>query len=289
MTSGPQLVQFETIDGLRLTGLLSGKQHSKTVIHIHGKCGNFYDNKFLKEMYHSYSEFGVNLLGFNNRGAACLNETPTSSGAYIYTGTATEKIEDCVYDIDAAVNFCRDFSQEIYIQGHSFGCEKAIYYLSNAKEDTVRDIGCILLSPTDGYALHRVFLETETVEQQYERLDSSRDTSGEVKILPRREYGIRNGSTDYFVPITADALCDLIAGPAFSLFRLDREPDWRIQNRTICYLGGNDDLQIDHPNDLWRRLAKSLPNGKLLWRENGQHDLRPNISTVIDDLVSWIG
>ena len=70
-----QIVTLETEDGLALKGYLATANNSTaTVIHIHGSCGNFYENAFIATMARLYTARGVNFLSFNNRGHDCIAE-----------------------------------------------------------------------------------------------------------------------------------------------------------------------------------------------------------------------
>lgn len=148
-----ELVRFNTSDGLELHGaLFRPKSRSRTVIiHIHGWIGNFYENKFIEAIAQKAAKQGVALLSFNNRGTGIVSDLiarKKHSVKYRRIGGSLERFQDCVIDISAAITFLRakGFSSFI-LQGHSLGCQKAVYFMSRAGHRGVKAL--ILLSPVD--------------------------------------------------------------------------------------------------------------------------------------------
>jgi pimeloyl-ACP methyl ester carboxylesterase len=278
-----RLVQFETEDGLRLNGCLEDVGSDTTIVHIHGKGGNFYENKFVKIMFEAYPTRGFNFLSFNNRGHSSYVEAYQNS-QIVYVGSAIEKFEDCLLDLRAAEKFARTLGSRVVFQGHSFGCEKSMYYSLHANPN----VELILLSPCDGYRLQQVFIAPETVEQQLDRLREEYRLEG-LELVPPREYGIRVENVDYHVPITARALFDLMSGPAFELISLDKP--WRgptISSRTFVYLGGRDPLQVDGTEPMSQAFHQRIQNPHVAVFNDGDHALRPIHTEVLDQIASWL-
>jgi pimeloyl-ACP methyl ester carboxylesterase len=141
------IVKVQTEDGLMLHGLLTEPQsRSKTLkIHIHGTSGSFYWNRFVKALADSAAELNIAQLAFNNRG----------SGGYdlekgrLPRGSALERFQDCLLDIDAWIEFGRARGFERFIlEGHSFGTEKAVYYMQKGRYSSSVS-GLILLGFSD--------------------------------------------------------------------------------------------------------------------------------------------
>src|SRR6185295_14051483 len=195
-----RLVQFETKDGLRLNGILEDTGSDTTIVHIHGKVGNFYENKFVKIMLEAYPAAGYNFLSFNNRGHSSLVEAYKNSDV-VYIGSAVEIFSECILDLEAAEKFARTLSPRVVLQGHSLGCEKMMYYSQQVNPS----IELVLLSPCDGYRLQNVYIAPETVDEQLARLQTEYRLQG-LEWLPPQEYGIRVAGKAYHVPIVAQAL-----------------------------------------------------------------------------------
>ncbi|MCL5783975.1 MAG: alpha/beta fold hydrolase [Patescibacteria group bacterium] len=151
-----KIVRLQTKDNLELQGLLfETEQPTKSaVIHIHGWTGNFYENIFLEHIAQGLIDKSFSFLTFNNRGAGFVQEFMKKNGSnieYAKLGGSLERFEDCLIDIESAVNFMQSLGyNNLYLQGHSTGSQKAAYYASQTKTDIK---GLILLEPTDDPAV----------------------------------------------------------------------------------------------------------------------------------------
>lgn len=142
-----------TKDNLELCGLLyQPEKKTKTVIlHIHGMAGNFYENKFLDNLAKTFTNNGIALCVFNNRGAEFIKDIFKKSRkreSFVRIGNSREKFEDCLIDIKAYIKFLeRQGFELIHLAGHSLGCSKVIYYLGKTKDKRIKSL--ILISPPD--------------------------------------------------------------------------------------------------------------------------------------------
>jgi pimeloyl-ACP methyl ester carboxylesterase len=277
-----QLVRFDTEDGLRLNGLLVSAGSDLTVIHVHGRGGNFYENSFLRRMYQEYPRFRINILAFNNRGHSSYVEA-YRSGEVAYVGSAVEGFEESLLDLQAATAFARSIGSRIVLQGHSLGCEKVMYYGLNREHS----LPLVMLSPSDGYRLQTVYRDPETVEGQILRLKSTYSLRG-LEIVPPEEYGIRCGGLYYHVPITAQALVDLLTGPAFRLLRRGYQLDERLQNKCYAYLGDEDPLQIDGTQAMREVILERFIDAHVEIYPQGDHQLRGAMPEVLESIAEWI-
>jgi len=138
-----------------LRGLFFGDKRAKNIfIYIHGLGGNMF---YHAEVLGSLSDSRTAVLAFNNRGSGIINTVKrfnphkTSGSESIVIGVAHEVFSDCVDDIDGAVRWAKAAgAKNIYLIGHSTGCQKSIYYLSQHPQSPVR--GAILLAPISDYA-----------------------------------------------------------------------------------------------------------------------------------------
>lgn len=92
------------------------------------------------------------VLTFNNRGHDVVSRVKTRGKIKHSTlgGAAFENFEDCVDDIDGAIRFARkQGAKEIYLVGHSTGCQKIAYWAYKRRRGLK---GLILLAPMSDYA-----------------------------------------------------------------------------------------------------------------------------------------
>jgi len=171
------------------------------------------------------------------------------------------------------------------LQGHSIGCDRILHFLiaRKAKHDFV------LLSPCDSYQLQTDWIKPETVEQQIERLKAQKPIEGMVDWLPIREYGIRRGDWVYPIYITRKALLSIMEGDPFHLIRMDRPATFRLDQRALIYIGGDDTLQTA-PNEMMlryfeervREVTRTSPY------PDGDHSLWGCEQEVSDEIVKWV-
>jgi len=141
-------IEIVTPKKVRLKGLWLGPKKAKRVIvWVHGIGSSMFSKLDISEKL-TGSKTAV--LVFNNRGhdtvsrIAYANETRI--GATELGGGASEVFTDCVDDIQGAINFAKkNGGKEIYLAGHSTGCQKSIYWASRTRGRGVK--GIILLAP----------------------------------------------------------------------------------------------------------------------------------------------
>ncbi len=140
-------------DGLELDSLLfePKKKTKKVIVHVHGKEGNFIQNHFVTHMGYKYPSAGYSFLTFNNRGHEYLADMlkKASHGfEWVTRGSAYEKVEEAVYDINGVIEYLKNLGyEEIILQGHSLGPHKISYYLANNPKYKIDKV--ILLTTAD--------------------------------------------------------------------------------------------------------------------------------------------
>ena len=144
-----ELVRMNSIDGIEMVGILyEPEEKSNTiVIHVHGLCGNFYENRFLDTLAKTYTNKGISFLTFNNRGTNFISEL-LKGNEFEIIGGCYEKFIDCLLDIEGAINYAIEKGyKDIILEGHSYGCNKVIYYYDKKKDESIKKI--VLLAPCD--------------------------------------------------------------------------------------------------------------------------------------------
>ena len=83
-----------------------------------------------------------------------------------------ERFKDCILDIEGVVNWVKQKGySEIILEGHSYGCNKVLYYYNHKKDDSVKKI--VLLAPCDIPSECKKFLSDEeykTAKEEATRL-----------------------------------------------------------------------------------------------------------------------
>lgn len=119
-----------TEDGLRLQMThFESKKKDLCVICIHGMCANIIDNYFATVWGKMLSKNKIGFIYEHNRGHSIENDILTKDGKLKRIGCMYEIFEDCIYDIDLAIKIAKSKGyKRIVLLGHSYGCNKVIYY-----------------------------------------------------------------------------------------------------------------------------------------------------------------
>lgn len=129
----------------------------KVLVHVHGMCGNFYENKFLDNIAKTLSDNGVAFFAFSNRGTEFvkdLYQVVDGERTVVRKGDTYEKFEDCVLDIRAAIDFVESKGfTDTHLSGHSLGGPKVAHYAATSGETRLASV--IFLSPADMVGLAR--------------------------------------------------------------------------------------------------------------------------------------
>lgn len=144
------VVEITTPKKFVLRGLWFGPKKPKPVIvWMHGLRGTAFS---MRSVIDSIVGKDTAVLAFSNRGHGIVNNISSAKkkGKQLVAGAAHEIFTDCIDDIEGAINFVKKQGvKDIYLAGHSTGCQKSIYWASK-KGRGVR--GIILLAPVSDYA-----------------------------------------------------------------------------------------------------------------------------------------
>lgn len=151
-----EIIDIITPQRIILNGLLFGPNKTSTgFIYIPGLSSNVFSKLDLIGLLS-----GVNflVLSLNTRGhdkvvkIKKLNKLIKEGYHSVIAGGAHEVFTDCKDDLAGAVKYMLDRKiKNIYLVGHSIGCQKSVYYLAYGKyREKVK--GAILLCPMSSYA-----------------------------------------------------------------------------------------------------------------------------------------
>jgi len=277
-----ELVSLTTEDGLRLRGLFMPPQEGRTVVHVHGNSGNFYENTFLDSMANEYAKAGLGFLTFNNRGHDVIAEA-YRSGKLCYIGAAVEHYLESVLDLQAAINFANQYSAFTFLQGHSFGCLKVLHFLLRSHQT----INSILLSPADTLQLQKNFIRPETLENQIARLKHSLGSHTDL-LLPHGEFGIREGESDYTIPIMARTFLELFEGDFSRVLSYTSPMQYYVDGAVFVYRGGSDPLLTASRQEIEHYFAARFRTVFLCNEEIGDHHMHRVEEKVAAQIAMWV-
>jgi len=133
-----ELVTFKNEREFHHDGILyQDDKHAVTIVHVHGSFGNFYQNEFLRIMADAYVDAGINFLSFNLAGHDAMAEGYRHEWDFEYVGGAITQFDECLLDIQAAVDFVQPFSERVILQGHSIGCDRVLHFCFNVRANLI--------------------------------------------------------------------------------------------------------------------------------------------------------
>ncbi len=142
------VIEIETPKGVLLNGLWFGPTRAETVIiWVHGLSSSLFSKQ---EIMEKLARGTTAVLAFNNRGSGTVNGVRNIKGRRMLGGAAHEIFTDCVDDIDGAIRSARKHgAKNIYLAGHSTGCQKSVYWAHKRKSGVK---ALILLAPMSDHA-----------------------------------------------------------------------------------------------------------------------------------------
>jgi pimeloyl-ACP methyl ester carboxylesterase len=168
------IVKVITGDHLELYGFLAEAEGEKDaiLINIHGTASSFYCEEYARLFAEEFPPLGISTLFTNNRGSHVME-------AWQNTGAALEMFEDCLQDLDAWVRYALDGGyRRIFLQGHSLGTEKIVYYMEHG---TLADhvAAVILLAVSDSFGNQARIAKTFPVDPMKEAGRLAAEGNGE--------------------------------------------------------------------------------------------------------------
>ena len=150
-------------DGLRLPMVhFESNKKDICVICIHGMCGTIIDNYFATVWGKLLAKNDIGFIYEHNRGHSIENDIVMKDGSFKRCGCMYEIFENCIYDIDLAIQTAKEKGyKRIILLGHSLGSNKVIYYYYKKHPNI---LGMILASAPDMIESHLL------IEPDYEEL-----------------------------------------------------------------------------------------------------------------------
>lgn len=280
-----ELVRINSIDGIEQPGILYTPDEvtEKIVIHVHGLDGNFYENRFIDKLAESCVEKKYAFLTFNNRGRDFDTEL-LKGNEVVYIGATKERFKDCILDIEGVLNWVKERGyKEIVLEGHSYGCNKILYYYSNKKDHSIKKL--ILLSPCDVISAVVQGLSEEKKEEIKKELP---------KLIREKK---ENETVDFAVipNMTAGTFCDYLPGGENDIIRYADGEDGKseilnsIDIPTLVIFGDNDDVVLTQPIYVVKKyLSNNLMNCNIQVIEGADHlftDKYDELGTIVKDNI----
>lgn len=271
-----------TKDSIRLPMVhFSGDEKDICVIFVHGMCQTIIDNYFTIVCGNILSEKKIGFLYAHNRGYSLENDILMKDGSYTRCGCMYEIFEDCVLDIDLAIEKVKELGyKRIILMGHSYGCNKLIYYYYKKRPDI---LGMILASAPDmvGLQLLRQKDYSILIKEAKENIDNGDPT----KLLSNlvEDYMYMSSQT-YYNWFNKDSNLD-------NLPVINNSNNWyQFESIDIPILTFSGALETDNylHLDLLKDKAKNCNNFECKIIENANHFYHNKEDEISSLILNWI-
>ncbi len=279
-----QILTILTPKKFILNGLYFGPSKPKNLyIYLHGLGGNMLSHAELTEKIVN-SSAGVSV--FNNRGAGLINgvkkvDLKKDSGySYQKAGSAHEVFTECVDDIAGAIESAKKIgAKNIYLMGHSTGCQKIIYYLAKKKIDNIQ--GAILLAPMSDYPSALIDKKASHKAEFYARklVKAGRDH----ELLPENIWPSLIDAQRYLSLYTPDSAEEIFT------YASNQEPKLlkKVKVPLLIVLAGDDqhrDRPVAEIAD-WFKINRRVDKIKII--KNSQHHFKGFTKNIVKEINSW--
>lgn len=285
-----QIVKSITSDGFQFNGLLSESRNSKKIIiHIHGMAGSILLEEYYPYMHEYYPENGYSFLAGEHRGTGMVTDFIKDDPDSI-RGNAFERFEDCVYDIQAWIDFARNKGyEEIWLQAHSLGPSKISYFISQTKNHGIK--GLIFISPADMLGLVH---DIEGQKDHDKMLPEAKRLISEGKgntLLEHKLWGNNILSAETYQNFFGENANDAIFNYA------NESLGWKIVNSinvpVLAITGTMDDaiVSIIDPHQAMKKLEQELihsPKIKTQVYKGAEHSFKGFGETIVKDVISFV-
>jgi len=272
-----------TSDRLKLPMVhFESREKDLCIICIHGTCGTIIDNWFATVWGKLLAEENIGFIYEHNRGHSIENDIVMKDGPSKRCGCMYEIFEDSIYDIDLAIETAKKLGyKRIALLGHSYGCNKVIYYYYKKHPDI---FGIILASAPDMIGSHLSNQSNDYKELLKEAKDNI-DHNEPTKLLHKmmEDYMYMSSGTYYNWFHEGSALDNL---PVIS------NPEHWEQFETIdvpilTFSGANEKDYYLHL-DLLKEKALSCPNFQYKIIKDTGHTYRNKEKEIGNLIYNWI-
>jgi pimeloyl-ACP methyl ester carboxylesterase len=221
---------------------------------------NLVEDSFARTWAKLLTQNHVGFLYGHTRSFSQINYITDKSGNRKRYGTAYEIFEDCLIDIGLFIDEVKKLGyQKIVLLGHSLGCNKVIYYMSEQKDDVIK--GVILASPPDLVGLEDMPEYEKNRKELIAEAKHNIETGDPRKILRSEIWGEYELSSQTYLSLYSSG------GKSDNLPVLRNPEHWsQLESLTapaVAFMGENDDIRIrDIKKDLAliKSKATNCPN-----------------------------
>lgn len=281
------LTSFLTPKKIQLYGVWLGDKKAKTVfVFLHGLGGSLFSRSPLLELL--AAEDSTAVFTFNNRGFGLINSFKRKKSQdeteYYLAGMAHEKFKECLDDIDGALSYVRQRgAKNIFLIGHSTGCQKSIYYL--AKKPRARVQGAILLAPVSDYST--INLKDRRYQVALKKAQQLKKTRKSQSLLPANFWPHAISAQRFLSLYTPDSEEEIFS------YASSRRPTLlqKVTKPILAVLAELDefnDRSSEKMKDWFDQILISKPDYRSTIIKKARHSFADREKIVLKEIKNWI-
>ncbi len=282
------IIKIQTPKKFLLDGFLFNQNNKKTFfIFVHGLGSNLFSQM---ELLQKIAKTKNGILTFNNRGNGIISKIKQASpkdkrGHKTHSiGMAHEVFEDCVDDIEGAVNYVEKLgAKNIFLVGHSTGCQKSIFYLSKKDKTSVK--GAILLAPMSDFADAFTFTDKKVYQKAVAYAQKKVTQGHQHDLLPSGIWSYAIDAQRFLSLYTIDGQEEIFT------YASGKKPTTikKVKKPILVILAGDDEYRDRPMNEIADWFDKVLYNKdkKTCIVKNAPHNFNGYTEEVSKKIVNW--
>lgn len=274
-----EYVEIKTEQNIFLNGFYSGNNGKDCVVFIPGVAGNFMESKFSRVLAQICIENGIDFLFAHNQGSfqiinfPCLKEEGKLSN--VMKGAAYEHFEDCVYDLEAWMDFVSKY-ENVYLIAHSLGCNKIVHYLQNHKPFNFKKL--VLLAPQDSVNFPKLPMHEGMLEEAKMNIANNQPD----KLLTKKLLGgCVISSQTYYDFINNKKINNI----PYKTQNGDMSALKKIECPVFVVIGSKEDEKAE---EYMQKIASTVLNGKSVVIPGANHVFKNQEDTLAVEIINFL-
>lgn len=281
-------VKIQTPKKFLLNGLLMNQNVGNNFyIFIHGLSGSIFSQiELLKKIAGTKNS----VLTFNNRGNGIISKIKQVDAKEVLgykthnIGMAHEVFTDCLDDIEGAINYANEMgAKNIFLIGHSTGCQKSIYYLSKKPNSFVK--GAVLLAPMSDFADTFVFNNKKVYQKAVAYARKKISLGRQHDLLPSNIWPQIIDAQRFlslYTPDSQEEIFSYVSGKNPIILKKVKKPIFVI-------LAANDEYKDRSMNEIADWFGKKMINHNIRIDiiDNALHGFGGHVEEVAKKILDW--
>ena len=275
-----EFVEVKTAQHILLNGFYAHQNNNACAVFIPGLAGNFMEQHlFAHVLGQECLKNNIDFLFAHHQGSFQIMSFPhldeDGTRSNIIRGAAYENFDDCVYDLDAWIQFVSKYDK-VYLMCHSLGCNKVVHYLQSKTPQNLAKL--VLLAPQDNVNFPNLPIHQEMLKEAKENtLNGSAD-----KLLTNKLFGFCVISSKTFFDLMTNIKINNIP---YKAAQGDLPALQNIQCPTLAIIGSKED---EKATEYMQKIANALPHGKSAVIPNANHMFKNQEKALADTVISFL-